>query len=93
MLNWDVPSGPLGSANGDNLVSIFISAPVMEKNGQIKVDEYLQVEGYEDIYAIGDCCNTKDTKLAYTAGEQAKLVLKNLFNRKNGKSQTIWKGQ
>ena len=57
------------------------------------MDEYLSIEGYKDIYAIGDCCNTKDTKLAYTAGEQAKLVLKNLFNRKNGKSQERWKGE
>ena len=69
----------------------FISGHVMEKNGQLKVDEYLHVEGYEDIYAVGDCCNTKDTKLAYTAGEQAKHLVRNLLNRDARKPETPWK--
>ena len=29
----------------------------MNKRGQLKVNEFLQVEGYNDIFAIGDCNN------------------------------------
>ena len=63
----------------------------MEKNGALKVDECLRVEGQEDIYAIGDCCNTKDIKLAYAAGLQAKHVVSNIKSNLAGKNQKPWK--
>ena len=48
----------------------------MEKNGSLKVDRYLQVEEIKDVFAIGDCNNTRVLKLAYIAGMQAgKLIL------------------
>ncbi len=62
----------------------------MEENGQLRVDQFLRVDGCEDIYAIGDCCNTKDFKLAYAAGEQAKRVVSNLVQRANGKAEQPW---
>ena len=37
---------------------------VFDSNHLIKVNEFFQVEGHEDIYAIGDCCNTVETKMA-----------------------------
>ena len=46
------------------------------KNGSLKVDRYLQVEEIKDVFAIGDCNNTRVLKLAYIAGMQAgKLIL------------------
>lgn len=39
----------------------------MEKNGSLKVDRYLQIEEIENLFAIGDCCNTPELKLAYIA--------------------------
>ena len=63
----------------------------MEPNGQLKVDEFLRVAGYDDIYAIGDCCNSKDIKLAYAAGEQACHVTRNLLNKDAGKPEAPWK--
>ena len=63
----------------------------MERNGAIKVDEYLRVEGEEDIYAIGDCCNSPNIKLAYAAAEQAKLLVSNIQARLSGKKQKPWK--
>ena len=63
----------------------------MERNGAIKVDEYLRVEGEEDIYAIGDCCNSPNIKLAYAAAEQAKLLISNIQARLSGKKQKPWK--
>ncbi len=63
----------------------------VESNGQLKVDEYLRVDGYTDIYAIGDCNNTKDIKLGYAATEQAKLLGKNFVCKATDKPETPWK--
>ena len=30
-----------------------------DENSRLKVDSFLVVEGHANIYAIGDCCNTK----------------------------------
>ena len=43
----------------------------MEKNGSLKVDRFLQVDEIENVFAIGDCNNTPELKLAYIAGLQA----------------------
>lgn len=55
----------------------------MEKNGSLKVDRYLQVEEIENLFAIGDCNNTPELKLAYVARLQAgkvfHLVVLNAF--------------
>ena len=53
---------------------------VFDSNHLIKVNEYFQVEGHEDIYAIGDCCNTAETKMALHAGKHADLLAKNFIN-------------
>lgn len=43
----------------------------MDEKSQLKVNEYFQVEGLEDVFAIGDCCNSKEIKEAYVAGLHA----------------------
>ncbi len=63
----------------------------MEDSGRLKVDEFLRIEGQENIFAIGDCCNSKDVKLGYTAGEQAKLVAANIKAILTGKQEKPWK--
>ena len=63
----------------------------MERNGALKVDQFLKVEGQEDVYAIGDCCNSKDIKLGFTAGEQGKHVASNIKSRMSGKTEKPWK--
>lgn len=50
----------------------------MDEKGQLKVNEYLQVEGHEDIFAIGDCTNLKEAKLAYLAQQHARVILESL---------------
>ena len=62
----------------------------MEKNGQLQVDEYLRVEGQRDVYAIGDCCNSRDIKLGFTAGIQAGLVAANIKKQLAGKKEKPW---
>ncbi|XP_005048001.1 PREDICTED: apoptosis-inducing factor 2 isoform X2 [Ficedula albicollis] len=52
----------------------------MASNGALKVNEYLQLEGYENIYAIGDCADLREPKMAYHAGLHADVVVTNIIN-------------
>lgn len=52
-------------------------AHVRTERGELRVNEHLQVEGYRNIFAIGDCSNA-DQKMGYLAGEQAKLAAQNI---------------
>lgn len=49
-----------------------------DENGRLKVNEYLQIEGYENIFAIGDCTNTPEHKMAAHASTHAALIVTNL---------------
>lgn len=46
----------------------------------MNVNKHLQVEGYDNIYAIGDCANLKEPKMAYHAGLHANIVVSNIIN-------------
>ncbi|XP_073256288.1 ferroptosis suppressor protein 1-like [Porites lutea] len=50
----------------------------MEKNGSLKVDRFLRVEEIENLFAIGDCNNTPELKLAYLARLQADVAVENI---------------
>ncbi|KAJ7415666.1 Apoptosis-inducing factor 2 [Willisornis vidua] len=52
----------------------------MASNDALKVNKHLQVEGYENIYAIGDCADLKEPKMAYHAGLHADIVVTNIIN-------------
>ncbi|XP_035393041.1 ferroptosis suppressor protein 1 isoform X1 [Cygnus atratus] len=52
----------------------------LASNGALRVNEHLQVEGYENIYAIGDCADLKEPKMAYHAGLHANIVVTNIIN-------------
>jgi NADH dehydrogenase FAD-containing subunit len=52
----------------------------LASNGALKVNEFLQVEGYSNIYAIGDCADTKEPKMAYHAGLHANVAVANIVN-------------
>nr|XP_020017625.1 apoptosis-inducing factor 2 isoform X2 [Castor canadensis] len=49
-------------------------------NGALRVNEFLQVEGYSNVYAIGDCADVKEPKMAYHAGLHANVVVANIVN-------------
>ncbi|OXB74701.1 UNVERIFIED_CONTAM: hypothetical protein H355_001533 [Colinus virginianus] len=65
-----VNSSAYAAAFGDKLAS----------NGALNVNEHLQLEGYDNIYAIGDCANLKEPKMAYHAGLHASVVVSNIVN-------------
>ncbi|XP_053168657.1 ferroptosis suppressor protein 1 isoform X2 [Hemicordylus capensis] len=52
----------------------------LASNGALKVNEHLQVKGYDNIYAIGDCTDVKEPKMAYHAALHAKVAVTNVIN-------------
>ncbi|XP_027639229.2 ferroptosis suppressor protein 1 [Falco naumanni] len=52
----------------------------MASNSALKVNKHLQLEGYENIYAIGDCADLKEPKMAYHAGLHANIAVTNIIN-------------
>lgn len=44
------------------------------------MNKYLQVEGYSHIYAIGDCADVKEPKMAYHASLHANVAVANIIN-------------
>lgn len=52
----------------------------LASNGALRVNEFLQVEGSSNIYAIGDCADTKEPKMAYHAGLHANVAVANIVN-------------
>uniref|UniRef100_A0A8D1MIC5 Ferroptosis suppressor protein 1 n=1 Tax=Sus scrofa TaxID=9823 RepID=A0A8D1MIC5_PIG len=49
-------------------------------SGALRVNEHLQVEGCSHIYAIGDCANVREPKMAYHAGLHASVAVANIVN-------------
>ncbi|XP_020830864.1 ferroptosis suppressor protein 1 isoform X1 [Phascolarctos cinereus] len=52
----------------------------MAANGALLVNDHLQVQGFNNIFAIGDCANVKEPKMAYHAGLHANVVVTNIVN-------------
>lgn len=74
-----------------------ISNVPLDDKGFIKVNKYLQVEGYDNVFAIGDCNNCGDPKMALFAGSkfgmgmpvgQADIAVKNIKALSEGKPLT-----
>ncbi|XP_060053956.1 ferroptosis suppressor protein 1 isoform X2 [Erinaceus europaeus] len=52
----------------------------LASSGALRVNEYLQVEGFSNIYAIGDCADLKEPKMAYHANLHANIAVANILN-------------
>jgi len=61
--------------NNKSLLNSPFKARINPQTGRIIVNNYLQVDGYENIFAIGDISD-KESKLAYFAAEQGEYVAK-----------------
>ncbi|KAJ7324243.1 hypothetical protein JRQ81_017263 [Phrynocephalus forsythii] len=62
----------------------------LASNGALKVNEHLQVEGYDNIYAIGDCADVREPKMAYHAGLHAGVAVNNIINSLTQKPLKIY---
>lgn len=60
-------------------------AAVCDERGRLRVRETLQVEGYSNIFAMGDCTNVDEPKLGYAAQQQAAVLAKNIMAMHTGK--------
>merc|ERR1712107_647049 len=61
------------------------------ENNLLKVNEYLQIEGCTNIYGIGDCCNTKEFKMAAHAERQAECLVQNFLSTIKGHDKKPYK--
>ncbi|KAG7215006.1 hypothetical protein INR49_022896 [Caranx melampygus] len=59
-------------------------------SGALKVNQHLQVEGFSNIFAVGDCANVNEPKLAYHAGLHATVAVSNIINSLKGKKLTSY---
>ncbi|XP_007896592.1 ferroptosis suppressor protein 1-like [Callorhinchus milii] len=60
-------------------------------NGALQVNEYLQVKGLGNIYAIGDCADVLENKSAYTAEFQAIACVKNIIHNLKDQPMDVYK--
>lgn len=62
----------------------------LAENGALKVNKHLQVEGFDNVYGVGDCTNLNEPKLAYHAGLHAGVAATNIINSLSGKALTSY---
>ncbi|PIK47073.1 hypothetical protein BSL78_16065 [Apostichopus japonicus] len=51
---------------------------VMDESNCLKVNHFLQVDGYTDVFALGDCNNADQVKMAFKAELQMRIIAKNM---------------
>ncbi len=87
---WTAGNRPNVGLEGEEL-------PIDKRNG-IKVDRYLRVEGYEDIWAIGDCAAVADIReedgkmvppTAQAAIQQGHVVARNIIASLDGRTDEL----
>ena len=67
------------------MIQFFVLDPSkFDENNRIIVNDHLQIEGLNGVYAIGDCCNKTAGAGAAMAGDHAKLVTSNLVREIKG---------
>ena len=59
----------------------------MDERGQLKVNEFLQVEGHTDIFALGDCTNADASKTVIRVEQQVPIAVKNLSQKLRGQDK------
>lgn len=82
------------SCTGNKINSAAYSSSLggcLAKDGALKVNPQLQVEGFENIYAVGDCADVSEPKMAYHAGLHAAVAVTNIINSLSGKAPTSYK--
>jgi len=58
---------------------------ILDDRGLIKVDSYMKVQGYENLYALGDCANLDSNKHGYLASVQGGNLADALLKSAQGK--------
>ncbi|KAG9305395.1 hypothetical protein G9A89_011528 [Geosiphon pyriformis] len=87
----DVQFIATGAQPNTSLVATLDESLLEEDSRLVKVAPTLQLdhEEFPHIFAVGDITNVKETKLAYRAGAQATIVVKNIEALTSGKSKKL----
>ena len=72
-------------------VAKLLPASSIDETGRAKVDEFLAVEGCSNVFALGDCCNTPEHKMAAHAAVHAETVVANILLEAEGKTRKAYK--
>jgi len=72
-------------------VAKLLPASSIDETGRAKVDEFLAVEGCSNVFALGDCCNTPEHKMAAHAAVHAETVVANILLEAEGKARKAYK--
>eukprot|EP00092_Neocalanus_flemingeri_P015668 GFUD01016959.1.p1 GENE.GFUD01016959.1~~GFUD01016959.1.p1 ORF type:complete len:376 (+),score=91.40 GFUD01016959.1:233-1360(+) len=81
----------VGLPPNKTMIEKLVSADSIDENHRIKVNEYLEVEGHPSMFAIGDCCNTPEHKMAAFAGKHGELVASNIIKEASGQTTSQYK--
>lgn len=64
---------------------------ILDDKGLIKVDSYMKVKGYENLYALGDCATLDNNKHGYIASVQGAMLADALLKSAKGKKVKPYK--
>ena len=68
-----------GLTPNTDIAKEILGEGAIDANGRIKVNSQLRVVNTKNVYAIGDCCNTREEKMAAHAEAHGTLVAKNIY--------------
>jgi len=83
-LEADLVVGCIGLPPNKSAINKLVDAKHIDENGRIIVNEFLQLDGLPNIFAIGDCCNTSEDKMAAFAGKHGEVVAANIVKELMG---------
>jgi apoptosis-inducing factor 2 len=68
-------------------------AEQLDEHGRVKVNQKMQIEGYSNIFAVGDLTNVDEPKMALLSGAHASIVAANIktlhLNKTTGQQKTL----
>jgi apoptosis-inducing factor 2 len=63
----------------------------VDEHNSVKVDEFLQVQGMQNVFCVGDANDVKVTKMAFTGDAQGKATCKNIERLSKGQTMQPFK--
>lgn len=64
---------------------------VLDDKGLVKVDSFMKVKGYDNLYALGDCADLDDHKHGYLASVQGAMLADAILKAAKGKKVKPYK--
>lgn len=64
---------------------------ILNTHGFIKVNDQLEVSGYDHLYALGDIADVGEAKLGYLAQQQGNYVAQSIIKKRKGKTNKGYK--